>query len=190
MNILKNLIQQEINSEQPDKICLISKENLNNTSLKLSCGHTFNYYPLYCELVHKKKLYNKYYNSSALKVNQLQCPYCRTVVNNLIPYIELTNVNKIYGINYPKKYVKYPNTCKYRFKTGKKKGELCNKDCYHEYCKNHAEIDYDLIETLDETVLNKLNMIQLKSICRKHKIKKFSKLKKKELIYLILKNNK
>ena len=195
MDILKNLIQEELNNEhlnkeENDTICLISKENLNNTSLKLSCDHTFNYYPLYCELVHKKKQYHKNYSNTLLKLNQLQCPYCRTIINNLIPYVEMPNVNKIYGINYPKKYVKYPNKCNYRYKSGKKKGQLCNKPCYHSNCKNHKEVELDFTKIIDEPSLNKLTMIQLKSICKKNKIKKFSKLNKKNLINLILKNNK
>lgn len=92
--------------------CMISHEKLTHNSIKLPCGHTFNYMPLYIEL----RLHIKY--------NSIECPYCRTTHEKLIPYIALPNVAKVLGVNHPKKRCMKGPTCNWKLKTGK----CCNKN--------------------------------------------------------------
>ena len=180
MNYLKNLIDNELNNTDTDNICLISKEPLDDTQVSLPCSHQFNYVPLYNELICRKK--NTSYRKRLLKTNELECPYCRVVSDKLIPFLKIDNVKKISGINCPKKYVYYPHKCEYCFKTGKKKGETCNKSCLHKYCDQHMKYNKN------NKSLKNYTMIELKNICRDNKIKGFSKLKKLDLINLIKKN--
>lgn len=128
-----------IENENNTKYCLITNEELTYTSICLPCGHSFNYLPLYNEVIKQKS------NFSALEVNklrnhQIKCPYCRTILNNILPYNEdVSNVKKINGVNVPSKYSLYPNTCEYIWKYGKFKGQMCNKSCLYSHCKQHMK---------------------------------------------------
>ena len=63
------------------------------------------------------------------KINQIKCPYCRHICNNLLPYRELDHVEKLYGINYPEKYIMPDYKCIWKFKAGPKKNTLCQLEC-------------------------------------------------------------
>lgn len=182
MNKFKELFEQELNFCYKGPICYISKEPLEQLHLKLLCGHTFNYIPLYNEVKEQKK--NNYLR---LKKYQMQCPYCRTIINNILPYINNSKVQRIVGVNSPDKYVLKDNKCKYTFISGKNKGHICNKECSFNYCSEHLTIiennnnEYEL--SLEK--IKKYTVVKLKNICRKHKLKRFSRLKKQELINYI-----
>ena len=182
MNKFKELFKAELNNKYEGPLCFISKDPLEHNHLKLPCGHTFNYLPLYNEVKVQKT--NNYLR---LKKHQLQCPYCRTIIHNLLPYIKHPKVKKIIGVNSPEKYTLKQHTCQYTFISGKYKGHLCNKQCSFNYCPEHLTIiennnaEYEL--TLEK--IKKYTVIKLKNICRKHKLKGFSRLKKQELINYI-----
>ena len=101
----------EINSNEDnndnlnyDNICLITNEPLIDKFVTMKCGHKFNYIPLYNDLI-KQKYFTNIMEESKLKINEIRCPYCRTISTQLIPFYEdfciLKDVfvRKIIGVN-------------------------------------------------------------------------------------------
>lgn len=115
-------------------MCLISNQPLDKNAITLNCKHQFNYLPLFNEVMKQKKEPNRL-EIQRLKKFQIKCPYCRTVQNHILPY-KLKD-DRISGVNWPPKYALYPHRCKAKFKSGKRKGELCNKPCFKAFCKMH-----------------------------------------------------
>lgn len=186
MNFLSSLIDNELKNSLPqNEICLISREKLVDPVIELDCGHKYNYLSLYQGLLQKKKNTLE----PSLKINQIKCPYCRKIHNGLLPFFKINGVEKMYGINHPKKYIKLKHKCDWKFKTGKKKNLYCNKPCYYKQCQNHIVkqniIDYN---SKDEQYLNGLTIPMLKEIIKFKKLKGYSKMKKKQLIDLIISN--
>ena len=67
----------------------------------MSCGHKFNYIPLYHDILnHKKKFNNMEGSATRLKQNELRCPYCRKRSIGLLPHYEEFNLPKVSGVNY------------------------------------------------------------------------------------------
>jgi hypothetical protein len=61
-----------------DNRCLITNSILIEPYIKLECGHTFNYLPIYKDLInHKNKFNNMELSSGVLKIGQIRCPNCR-----------------------------------------------------------------------------------------------------------------
>ena len=87
-----------------NNLCLITYEHLTENSISLPCNHNFNFLPLYNEVYNQKKMNNKYLDIARLKINQIMCPYCRNISNNLLPYIPYKNVKIIRGVNSPEKF--------------------------------------------------------------------------------------
>lgn len=81
--------------------CLISKEKLHPNHITLTCNHKFNYIPLYKEVIYQKNKTNTLYEITKLSSNQIKCPYCRTITNNLLPYIPYPSVKIIKNVNSP-----------------------------------------------------------------------------------------
>ena len=129
----------DIEKEENSNICLITKEPLEENYIKLKCGHSFNYIPLYNEINRQKRLNNQSMDDRRLLINQIKCQYCRSIHNYIIPYINIPSIVPLYGVNYPKKYVLYGNTCKHIFKSGKRKNTVCGKDCLKDYCNLHEK---------------------------------------------------
>ena len=80
---------------QEDTECLISKTPLADHSVHMDCGHTFNYIPLYNEIITQKFRLSNYANNKYV----LQCPYCRTSHSTLLPYYPELNLSLVYGVN-------------------------------------------------------------------------------------------
>ena len=119
--------------------CLISNEILDSNHITLPCKHSFNYSPLYND-VYKQKFTFNHLEYKKLKENQMKCPYCRNVTNHILPYISnVPDIKKVRGVNMPLKWGLYPYTCKYTFKSGKKKNTSCDKKCVQEYCQSHLK---------------------------------------------------
>jgi hypothetical protein len=94
--LLKN---DDTDIDNTDK-CLLSLEPLNDTCITLLCGHKFNYMPLYREIYQKKIIIN-ILDIKLLK-HQIKCPYCRTIINNILPAtIDIHGVHRMIGINKP-----------------------------------------------------------------------------------------
>jgi len=79
--------------------CLITYAPLNATSVTLQCNHSFNYLPLYKYVVNSKLKFNNM-EYQALKQNQIKCPFCRSVQNELLPHPPpKVRAKLIHGIN-------------------------------------------------------------------------------------------
>ena len=85
----------------PHELCLISSLPLMNNFVELKCGHKFNYDPLYKDIFNYKRKFNHMeQNKAKLKQNQIRCPYCRNVQDELLPYHENLSYPKEYGVNF------------------------------------------------------------------------------------------
>lgn len=154
------LLQEELkkNNKIDDDICLITKEPLEKTFIKLSCNHTFNYDAIYKE-VFKQKIIKNYKEIQKLKNNCIKCPYCRNVQAKLLPHKPGFKKTKL--VNWPPKvsmdnpYIK--NYCKYIFKNGKRKNDCCNIKCVNELCNKHLK--YIEKKKLKKSLKNNKNKI-------------------------------
>tara|TARA_B100001059_G_C17838349_1_gene589917 strand:+ start:6686 stop:7258 length:573 start_codon:yes stop_codon:yes gene_type:complete len=106
--LLNEPVEIEDSIEDINK-CYISDEVLDDTSVTLECKHSFNYYPLYQEIIKQKHSYRNKLNH--LKLGNIECPYCRRVQNKLIPYKKLSGVRRIRGVNSPKEWCMMANRC-------------------------------------------------------------------------------
>ena len=127
----------------------------------------FNYIPLYNEIIYQKT--NKYsiaYDYTKLNINQIKCPYCRTVTNNILPYLKFYNVDIIKGVTHPFKYCMKIQSCQHILKSTNKK---CNKSaCITPngiYCNKH----YSQYNDNKEKTIYEMKVIELKSLLRKNK---------------------
>ena len=139
VNFFEELMKQtsaNIPSKEEEK-CLITDAPLTEHFVALSCGHKFNYLPLY-EEVKYQKLNKHCLEVSRLNPCEIKCPYCRKIQRSLLPYHESLDHNapKIYGVNsyvapppvtLSKPVLKkpVPATCKQILKTGINKGAPC-----------------------------------------------------------------
>jgi hypothetical protein len=81
--------------------CLITNQPLTEKWYEMSCGHKFNYIPLYKDIVNHKKQFNCMEGSSGrLNSDEIRCPYCRTKQSSLLPYYEEFGLQKIHGVNF------------------------------------------------------------------------------------------
>jgi hypothetical protein len=144
---LKNILNRNPNDEtnnhdeirlddDENNYCLLTKEPLDDIHIKLTCGHKFNYVPLYREVVMQKTTgmsSTGYYYSHSLKRNEIKCPYCRTVQDKLLPYLEYDGVNKTIGVNQPKTLSMSVQTCSHiEYKKGKKQSSQQSSTCCKE----------------------------------------------------------
>lgn len=144
---LKNIINSQESEKNEDtennKKCLITGEPLTEHSIKLNCGHEFNYIPLLQDVKNQKQNWfnGKYAVNTGcdkkLNIGQIKCPLCRYVQNGLIPYNPELYEAKIDGVNYPFKYCMFTHKCSYVFKSGKNKNKECGKECNSTYCLKH-----------------------------------------------------
>ena len=140
--ITDNRINDTINDTN---ICLLTHEPIKDNFIKLICGHTFNYIPLYHEIINQKYNKNSYLEISKLSLNQIKCPYCRNISNKLLPNINIDNVSRKNGVNYPAKYCMTIHKCQWNYTKGNKKNTCCNKDAYikngNTFCSYHHNIN-------------------------------------------------
>jgi hypothetical protein len=139
--LLKKTMNEGIKEiDGSDTLCLLTHEPLNDTHIKLSCNHSFNYKPLYDEVVIQKKKSNNL-EVTRLRTNEIKCPYCRVIIPNLLPFIPSIGLQKIHGVNWPHKYCMKYWDCEWLFKSGKNKGKPCHMGAevtgYGNYCTNH-----------------------------------------------------
>jgi hypothetical protein len=81
------------------QVCLISNTPLTKHFVELECKHTFNYVPLFKDLVNHKTKFSSL-DTHRLKVNEIRCPYCRNKQGSLLPYIEEIGLPKEHGVNW------------------------------------------------------------------------------------------
>lgn len=104
-NIMKPSVANEVISHispviNEDNICMLSKEPLDNTQIKLNCGHRFNYLPLYKDFC-QQKCNGSHMDITVLSAGEIKCPYCRVKTNGLLPFIICNGVKRIHGVNFP-----------------------------------------------------------------------------------------
>ena len=109
--------------------CLLSSAPLDYTAVVLPCGHSFNYAPLYREVVQQKKSFSSL-ETVKLGYSQFKCPYCRTIHSHLLPFIELKGISCIRGVNTTSDNALNLFPCDWIMREGKRKGEICGKKCH------------------------------------------------------------
>lgn len=188
-----------------DEKCLLTNSKLVDNFITLPCNHKFNYMPLYLELIKQKKNYNKYLEVTHLNINQIKCPYCRNISDQLIPFFNIDNITSIKGVNCPSKYCMKINSCTWINKSGKHKGQICSKNAYilndNIYCDKHHKTrqknsnndnnsDNSEIESSEKFIMIDKNykILELKNILKHYKIKVSGK--KKELITRLILDSK
>lgn len=135
-----NLLLAKALSNTEDKkknTCLISNETLEENHIKLCCSHTFNYGPLFKEIVVQKTIKN-YMEVQKLNKYSIKCPYCRCIQKGILPM--RPGFNSVKYVNYPSEYAMKSNNCSYIFLSGKKKNQICNRACHKQYCSQHIKI--------------------------------------------------
>ena len=138
-DVIDNEIKEVTNESEDDNVCLITGERLDEYSITMPCNHKFNYLPLYKEICMQKSGVN-HREYIRIPYRAMKCPYCRVIHNNILPYRDILGVTKIDSVNSPDKYALLTNTCKYIFKSGNKKGDICNNKCLDRYCKRHEKL--------------------------------------------------
>jgi hypothetical protein len=108
--------QNNILTIDDNNLCLITKESLHPNHIILSCGHKFNYLPLYKEVVNQKNKSNTGYEITKLDIHQIKCPYCRRITNKLLPYIPYTSVKLIKYVNCPEEHCMNATKCSHTFR--------------------------------------------------------------------------
>ena len=106
---LKNMQQEATvlppsasSSSDDNNVCLITNEPLNSFHVCLQCGHKFNYEPLYQEVLRQKGRMGIHNYHEKIDVNQIKCPYCRTMTNKLLPFIgQHPVIKRLAGVNSP-----------------------------------------------------------------------------------------
>ena len=89
------------NNIENKELCLITNVSLKDNFVKLNCGHKFNYEAIFKDIFnHKKKFNNMEQIKTKLKQNQIRCPYCRNIQDELLPYYENLGYPKEHGINF------------------------------------------------------------------------------------------
>lgn len=152
IDFYEELLKDE-SSDNTENACLLTGMPLEKNYIKLQCSHTFNYEALFNE-IHSQKQYNEF-NNSRLNVYSIKCPYCRIVINNLLPYIPIIKNKKLHGINYPEKYSMVHKSCSYVFKRGKNKNNTCNKNGFEteadgNICETHWKKKYEIIQKKED----------------------------------------
>lgn len=134
---LKNMQTQEVH-DVTDSTCLITGQPLNATHVKLPCGHEFNYVPLYQEVMRQKGRFGWHSYHEKLNMNQVKCPYCRCITNQLLPYIENNShpiIKRLTGVNAPASICMTGTPCGH---------DNCSANAFYEhnefvYCHKHYQ---------------------------------------------------
>ena len=182
--LFSELLENELTTDTNyNDICLISLEPLDNIHVTLPCSHKYNYYAIYRETVSQRKTIR---HSSP----KIQCPYCRKKHTCVLPYMKLPGVEYIKWVNYPVKYQLLPNKCAYVFKNNPSK--RCNKACMNNMCQYHTKIiagstisDEEMKSINSSSDMSSYTITTLRLIARFKKLKKYSTLKKQDLLALI-----
>ena len=165
------------NSDTNENICLISGEQLQLNYIKLDCQHCFNYIPIYNEVVYQKT--KRLLDNRFLKNDQIKCPYCRKITNNLLPYLKYYNVKNIPGVTTNSSLLlNNSKCCQYVYKKNLSKCSYLACNTPHGFfCNKHIKYtlkDSELIDKIDKTqyqLYKKHTIIELKKILKSNKLK-------------------
>ena len=101
---LKNIQQSGATDHEMENenTCLITNSPLDPFHIVLACKHKFNYEPLYQEVLRQKGSFGMHAYYEKIGIRQIKCPYCRTITNELLPYIGLhPTIKRLAGVNSP-----------------------------------------------------------------------------------------
>lgn len=168
----------DIENEQTQTHCLISHELLDQNVITLPCNHSFNFLPLYFELLRQNR-----------RVPNLHCPYCRTVhIDTVLPHVKL-NKSMVYriGINQPTEFCLPFHTCNYIFSSGKQKGKICPATAYTTSDGTYCAAHHKTIKFKKEKEHAKIEKLHMKQKLKSEKIlikqeEKQQKILQKQLI--------
>ena len=187
-DIFLNYLNETNETNENNEKCLISNELLIVNYITLECNHKFNYLELYNEVIEQKT--KKILDNSKLKLNEVKCPYCRNITNNILPYFKYYDTKLVKGVNSPQDLSIKLNECQYI----EKNSELCKKSaCSTNYgilCNNHLKYNIKEEEILNNisierrNIYNKKTIQDLKKELREHNIKLCGK--KEDLINRLL----
>jgi len=199
--LYKSFDHNDDNLDNSVELCLISNTPLTKYFVKLECGHSFNYIPLYNDIVNHKKKYNNM-EQKILDHLQIRCPYCRKIQYKLLAYYEELGLKKVHGVNFideTKNFVT-ENVCKtYKWHLGVCCFEVIDSsqniilcpntivskfdDDGKKYCYHHTNI------IIKKNIIKK--KIELKEKANQEKLKQKIEMKqKKELLKENLKKQK
>lgn len=172
-------------TEDQSPTCLLTGELLDPNHVVLQCGHTFNYEPMFHEVILQKS--HKYafaHDTIRLSANQLKCPYCRCVNPNILPYVPLPGCRvKIKGVNSPPAFCMPGKICSWIFKSGKRKGIACGCAAYEDAdgiaCPLHRRLmqaakqneEIGKVHINNTESLHKLRVVDLREILRTKKLR-------------------
>ena len=129
----------EIDDEQStEDVCLLTGEKLELNQIKLQCGHSFNYKPLFNELRREKTRYNPK-EIQRVRTNQIKCPYCRQIHNGILPFVPTITATRLKGVNSPEKYTMTICNCEWKINNGKRRGEPCGFSAFQTTNGNRCE---------------------------------------------------
>lgn len=95
---LKKSMEEDENEDSRESHCLITNLPLVEPYITMKCGHSFNYIPLFKDVASVKA--NNHMERMRLKINQIRCPYCRSVENHVLPHIREYKCGRKDGVNY------------------------------------------------------------------------------------------
>ena len=156
MNVFKQELYALISSsenEEKRETCMISNRVLTeDNSIRLYCGHRFVYASLFEEVKQQKKVKkkNNLFGRDLLRSNEIKCPYCRNVQKGILPPKE--GFTEVMYVNTPLKHAMYTHKCENVFRSGKNKGNRCNKNAREPLCskckrnKNNKDKDKDNVQ--------------------------------------------
>ena len=128
----------DADDDDHENTCLITNDPLNAFHVTLVCGHKFNYEPLYQEVIRQKGRLGMHNYYERIGMHQIKCPYCRTLTNNLLPYIGLhPTMKRLTGVNSPASMCMPGVACSHNDTT-------CGATAFYEhdskpYCLRHAK---------------------------------------------------
>lgn len=182
INLFNSFLNNNLNTNNDNtnnNTCLITNEPLTDNFITLSCGHKFNYLPIYKEVCIQKQ--KKILDNANLKLNQIKCPYCRTKINQILPYFNIyDNVNRIRGVNYPNIYCMNLYKCQFILKNNKKCDKnackinnsfFCNEHIITNKLTNKIENNFETDYEIYFQKYKKLKITELKDLLRKNKCK-------------------
>ena len=146
-NELNNI---DSDNEDDENNCLLTKLPLDKNNIKLTCGHAFNFEPLFKEVCNQKcKSATLHLEINKLAYNEIKCPYCRQKHDKLLPHVKLNSeMTYISGVNGPEHLCMEFHICNYVFKGGKNKGNTCTKTAYHYVCGCYCNLHHkNMIKT-------------------------------------------
>lgn len=172
----------EINNSDSDddmNLCLIHSTPLTKNYITLPCNHSFNNEPLVDAVIHQKS--TNFLNVLKLGKHQIQCPYCRTIHNKLLPFIPSEkHPVPIKNVNSPETLCMDFSPCEWVYKSGKNKNKRCCSNGYEGdrgiFCKKHHKMMEKTEVLLDwNSSMNKYKKYtipQLKDILHENNLKK------------------